>query len=108
MRSRFLKQFTLNVQHDDENQKFLVPLNPDPVTLSYQVEGGNTWKITEVNIPQSARQLHIGPRIMEYALEKALYEKLNVVPVCSYARNYMARNPRFGHLMPKESEETVS
>ena len=101
MRTSFLTQLSLKVIHDQENQRFFVHLSPDPVTLHYEVEG-NTWLITAVNIPPSARQLHVGPGLMEYALEKALFEKVIVRPLCAYARNFMARNPRFQSLLPRE------
>jgi predicted GNAT family acetyltransferase len=101
MRSSFLKRFSLKVIHEEENQRFLVQLSPEPVTLHYEVEG-NTWLITAVNIPPSARELHVGPRLMEYALEKALFDKVTVRPLCAYARNYLARNPRFQTLLSKE------
>lgn len=107
MRSSFLKRFSLKVQHEEENQRFLVPLNPDPVTLDYEIEG-DTWLITAVNIPESARQMHVGPRLMEYALEKAIFDKLSVRPMCAYARNYMARNLRFDVLLPKEANKLSS
>ena len=107
MRSSFLKRFSLKVHHEEDNQRFLVPLSPEPVTLDYEIEG-DTWLITAINIPETARQLHVGPRLMEYALEKALFEKLTVRPVCAYARNYMARNPRFETLLPKEEGELTS
>lgn len=102
MRTSFLKRFSLKVIHDPENHRFLVHLSPDPVTLHYEVEG-NTWLITAVNIPPSARQLHVGPGLMEYALEKALFDKVTVRPLCAYARNFMARNPHFQSLLPRET-----
>lgn len=103
MRSSFLKRFSLKVIHEEENHRFLVQLSPEPVTLYYEVEG-NTWLITAVNIPSGARELHVGPRLMEYAMEKALFDKVTVRPLCAYARNFLARNPRFEALLAKEKD----
>ena len=100
MNAKYLKRVTINAQHDTTNNEFFVPLNQGKISIKY-VEEENTWKFMEVNVPQEARTFRIAPRLMEFALETAKYEKMNVVPACPYAKSYLARNPRFKKLLPR-------
>lgn len=100
MSPKYLKQVTINVQHDTTNQEFFVPLSQGKISVKY-VEEENTWKFVEVNIPQEARTFRIAPRLMEFAIETARHEKRNIMADCSYAQTYLARNPRFKDLLPK-------
>ena len=100
MNAKYLKRVTINVQHDTNNQEFFVPMTQGKISIKYEEEE-NTWKFMEVNVPQEARTFRIAPRLMEYALEMARYEKRNVLPACSYAKTYLASNPRFKKLLPK-------
>ncbi|MEO0471463.1 MAG: N-acetyltransferase [Bacteroidota bacterium] len=101
MSAKFFKQTNVNVQHNEEAQEFIIEARPDNVVLTYEQEE-NTWRLTGVQIPQELRKLHVGPAIMEYALEKARREKVQVQPECAYASNYIARHPRFKKLLPKD------
>lgn len=101
MRSKYLKQNTINFQHDTENDEFFVPLANSKISIEYQEEE-NTWRITDVNIPQQARRFHIGPRLLEYVMESARAQKFKVIPDCAYAESFMIRHPRFQKLLPKE------
>ena len=99
MSSKYLKQNTINVHHDKENHEFYVPLTNGRISVKYEAEE-NVWKFTSVDIPQEARRFHIGPRLLEYAIETAKAEKLKILPACAYAQTYLARNPRFQSLLP--------
>ena len=101
MSANFFKQTNVNVQHDEEKQIFMIPARPENVVLSYESEA-NTWRLTDVQIPDELRRMNVGSAIMEYALEKARRDKIQIQPDCAYATNYIARHPRFQTLLPKE------
>lgn len=98
--SKFFKSLKVNVEHEPQNERFLIPFSPRPVSLSYRAtEGG--WEITKVEVSQDARKLRMGNTLMEYVLETAKRDKINVWPACSYAKHFFARFPRYQELMPK-------
>ena len=103
MSAKFFKQTNVNVQHDEEKQEFVINARPENVVLRYETEE-NTWRLTGVHIPDELRRLHVGTAIMEYALEKAKRDKIQIQPDCAYASNFIARHPRFQKLLPKQEE----
>lgn len=58
--------------------------------LEYQVSDG-VLRIDYVYVPAEFRGRGIAGQLMEAALEYAQNEGLRVNPVCSYARDYLAR-----------------
>jgi predicted GNAT family acetyltransferase len=61
--------------------------------LNYQILG-SSFQIDYVYVPPQHRNLGFGALLMEAALDFARERNLQVVPVCSFARAYMALSDR--------------
>lgn len=86
--------FVMDVTHNRKRNRFEVALGGGEVAeLSYTLEPG-TLSITHTYVPNAARGQGVAGRITEVALEYARREDLEVVPLCSYAAAYMARQRR--------------
>jgi len=98
MSSRYFKTLKVKVEHEPENERFLIPFSPEPVSLEYQ-KNGEAWEITNVQVPQEARKLKMGISLMEYVLETAKKDNRKVNPACAYAENFFVRFPRYQELL---------
>ena len=83
--------FVMDVTHNRKRNRFEVALGGGEVAeLSYTLTPG-TLSITHTYVPSAARGQGVAGRITRAALEYARSENLEVVPVCSYAAAYLAR-----------------
>ena len=85
---------------DEENREFFVPFRNERISVKYEAEE-DVWKIVAVEIPPEAKTFRIGPRLLEFTIETARYEKRKILPACPYAESFLASNPRYEALLPK-------
>ena len=80
----------MDVTHNHEQNRFEVSLEDGTAELSYTREPSGL-NITHTYVPDAARGQGVAGRMMRAALEYARKDGLEVVPICSYAAAYLAR-----------------
>ena len=84
----------MDINHNHEQNRFEVLLEGGRVAeLSYTLEPG-TLSITHTYVPDAARGQGVAGQMTQAALEYARSNDLKVVPICSYAAAYLARQRR--------------
>ena len=80
----------LAIENNLQESRFQTVLGGHLALLNYQVSNG-VFRIDYVYVPAAYRGRGIAGQLMEAALGYAQREGLQVNPVCSYARAYLAR-----------------
>lgn len=83
----------MDVVHKPEQNHFEVALETGTAVLEYTLRD-QTLTITHTYVPNAARGHGVASRMTASALEYARQQDLNVVPLCSFAVTYMARQER--------------
>jgi predicted GNAT family acetyltransferase len=90
----------LAIRHNESGQSFEADVADGIAHADYHLKG-DTMLIVHVEVPRSVRGHGVAGRVVQAALDHARSRKLNVVPLCSYARSYMRRHPESYNLLPK-------
>jgi hypothetical protein len=105
MKAHFQKALNLNIKHDAAAAKFFIPLGDAELSLTYEV-AGRSWTILSFQQPPQVARLGAGNRLVEYVLEFAKDQKVevnaNAVP---FVHNYLLNNQRYQCLLPREVVE---
>ena len=64
-----------------------------------------TMLITHVGVQRRLEGAGLGSAVTEAALEAARQRGLKVIPLCSFARSFVRRNPTYSDLVPAEERE---
>ena len=84
----------MEVVHHSERRRFEVELAGGEVAeLTYTLQPG-TMSLTHTYVPQAFEGQGIAGRMTQAALGYAERNRLEVIPVCSFAVSYMARHAR--------------
>ncbi len=84
----------MDIVHNRERNRFEVALGSGEVAeLTYSLKP-DTLSITHTYVPDTARGRGVAGRMTQAALEYARSHDLDVIPLCSYAAAYMARQRR--------------
>ena len=84
----------MDVVHHPEQRRFEVPLEGgEHAELTYTLQPG-TLTITHTYVPRPFEGRGVAGRMTEAALDYAERNRLEVVPVCSFAVSYLARHGR--------------
>jgi predicted GNAT family acetyltransferase len=70
----------------------------------YEVHG-DTMLITHVAVRPRYEGGGLGSALTEAALDAARERDLRVIPICSFARSFVRRNPMYSDLVPDEERE---
>jgi predicted GNAT family acetyltransferase len=70
----------------------------------YEIQG-DTMLITHVVVQPRFERGGLGSALTEAALDAARDRDLRVIPLCSFARSFVRRNPRYADLVPDEERE---
>ena len=82
------------VVHHPERRRFEVELDGGEFAeLTYTLQPG-TMSLTHTYVPRSFEGRGIAGRMTREALEYAERNRLEVIPLCSFAVSYMARHAR--------------
>jgi len=73
-------------------QRFTVDVDSDVAELVYEVDGDRLY-LTHTRVPSSARHKGVGGQLVTAAIERARDEELTIVPLCSYTRWWLLKNP---------------
>ncbi len=84
----------MNVSHKREQNRFEVALGDGATAVLEYTLAGQTMSITHTYVPNASRGRGVAGQMTEAALEYAREQNLNVVPLCSFAVTYMARQER--------------
>ncbi len=102
MKKDFRQAFNLRVNHDETAHKFTSTMGKDEVMVAYTPLDAATWRIDAVTASPELRSMNIHGRLLEYVLELALQEKINVQPNCAYAKAFINHDSRFQALVAEE------
>lgn len=82
------------IVHHPERRRFEVELGGGQLAeLTYTLQSG-TMSLTHTYVPGAFEGRGIAGRMTQAALEYAERNRLEVIPVCSFAVSYMARHAR--------------
>jgi predicted GNAT family acetyltransferase len=95
------------VRDDPAAQRIKLTLDGRPSgQAEYEVQDG-TMLITHVFVEPRYEGNGYGSQLTRAALEVARERSLMVVPLCSFARAYLRRNPEWADLVPLEQRAFV-
>jgi len=83
----------MDVLHNPEQRRFEVALAGGVAELTYTL-GPGTLSITHTYVPRAFEGCGIAGRMTQAALDYARHEDLKVIPLCSFAASYLARQRR--------------
>lgn len=87
----------LEVTHNPEENRFEIQLEDLLAKLDY-MEDKDSILMMHVGVPVEFRGHGIAGVITRTALEYAKSKSLRVIPMCSYVRAYIKRNPQYVEL----------
>lgn len=87
-----------NVRHDEEAQRFIIPLEEGKAILDYDKRGSELdYKHTYV--PEAGRGRGIASRLADRALEYAKENGYKVKPSCPFVRSYIDRHEEYASIV---------
>jgi uncharacterized protein len=88
----------LDIQHDRAAGVFSALVDGEHCELDYHLDG-TTMTITHTGVPPAVGGRGIAGALTRHALGVARLEGWKVVPACSYAREFFARNNAYADLL---------
>ena len=88
----------LAIAHDLDSQRFTLVKDGMTAELNYRL-GDGEMIITHIGVPRPLEGRGLGSALAKAGLEYAREAGLTVVPVCSFARAYIDRNPAYQSLL---------
>src|SRR5580698_6428848 len=82
----------MRIEHDRAAHRFSTVVDGERAVLDYGLDG-NTMTITHTGVPQPIAGRGIAAELVRSALAAARAQGWKVVPACSYAADYIAKNP---------------
>jgi uncharacterized protein len=82
----------VQIAHDTAAHRFIVEIDGERAVLDYTLDG-DTMTITHTGVPKPIARRGIAGELMRAALVAARSQRWKVVPVCSYAADYLAKHP---------------
>lgn len=87
----------LEIVHNPAENRFETRVEGQLAKLDY-MESGDTIVMTHVGVPVEFRGQGVAGVITKVGLEYAKSKSLRVIPMCSYVRAYIKRNPQYVEL----------
>jgi len=84
----------MDVLHNPEQRRFKVALAGGSVAELTYTLGPGTLSITHTYVPRAFEGRGIAGRMTQAALDYAAANGLEVIPLCSFAASYLARQKR--------------
>ena len=95
-----MSEMHYDVLHDQDNHRFTVTHEGLTAELNYRL-AGDEMIITHIGVPRQLEGRGIGSLLAKTGLDYARQEEMGVVPICSFARRYIDRNPEYEPLIRK-------
>ncbi|RFF32262.1 GNAT family N-acetyltransferase [Wenzhouxiangella sediminis] len=89
---------TIDIQHNEERQRFEALVDNQLCVLEY-VRDGNTVSMNHVRVPEAVGGRGIAGEITRYALDWARDKGLRVVANCPYVARWIERHPEYEQLL---------
>lgn len=89
------------VVHDEEQHVFELYVGDEVAGYAEYVPGDGTMAITHVVVHPRYGGKGYGSTLAEAALEAARDQGLGVLPLCSFVREHVRRNPSYVELVPR-------
>jgi uncharacterized protein len=81
----------MNVEHDIEHSRFVIPLNGGEAELVYAMVGDEAIDLRHTRVPASDRNRGVADALVREAMAYAREHELRVIPTCSYVRAWLKR-----------------
>jgi predicted GNAT family acetyltransferase len=91
------------IAHAPEHSRYELKLDGEVVGVADYTQDGNVRSFTHTGVEPDHRGEGLAGELIEFALREAQEEKLEVLPYCSYVREYIAGHPEYMELVPVES-----
>ena len=88
----------MTVQHQPENERFVVTADGVEAELDYRIEDG-VISLTHTGVPEAIGGRGIAGDLVRAAFEFARAEGLKVRPLCSYAEAWSRRHAEYADLL---------
>lgn len=95
-----MSEMPYEVAHDRNGSRFTVTHEGLTAELNYRLSG-DEMIITHIGVPRQLEGRGIGSLLAKTGLDYARQEGMGVVPICSFARRYIDRNPQYASLVRK-------
>jgi uncharacterized protein len=83
----------MNVQHDLQHSRFIIPLDRGEAELVYALVGDDAIDLQHTGVPASDRNRGVADALVRKAMAYAREHELRVIPTCSYVRAWLRRHP---------------
>jgi predicted GNAT family acetyltransferase len=83
----------VNVQHDVERSRFVIPVSAGEAELVYAMAGDDALDLMHTEVPPSDRNHGVADALVRAALAYAREHRLRVIPTCPYVKVWLRRHP---------------
>ena len=83
----------MNVQHDIQGSRFVIPLNGGEAELVYALVGDHAVDLRHTEVPPSDRNQGIAGALVQAAVEYAREHGLRVIATCPYVQAWLRKHP---------------
>ena len=84
----------MNVQHDIQHSRFVVPLEDGEAQLVYATSGADAIDLQHTEVPRSDQGRGIADALVRAAFAYARDHELRVIPTCPYVKVWLRRHPQ--------------
>jgi len=91
------------IAHAPEHSRYELKLDDHVVGVADYRQDGNVRSLTHTGVEPGHRNQGLAADLIEFALHEAQEADLEVLPYCSYVREYIAEHPEYLELVPAES-----
>jgi len=91
------------IAHAPERSRYELELDGRIVGVADYTEDGNVRSFTHTGVEPDHRGEGLAAELVEFALREAREAEVEVLPLCWYVRDHIARHPEYATLVPAES-----
>jgi predicted GNAT family acetyltransferase len=82
----------MNVQHDVQHCRFVIPLNHGEAELVYALVDDDAIDMQHTEVPASDRHRGVADALVREALAYAREHELRIIPTCPYVRAWLRKH----------------
>jgi predicted GNAT family acetyltransferase len=83
----------MNVEHDDQHSRFVIPLAGGEAQLVYSLPGDHTIDLQHTEVPPAHRNRGVADTLVRAAVRYAREHQLRVIASCPYVKAWFRRHP---------------
>ena len=83
----------MNVSHDIQHSRFVVPVSGGEAELVYEMVGDDAIDLQHTEVPPSDRNQGVADALVLAAVAYAREHRLRVIPTCPYVQAWVRRHP---------------